>query len=348
MLFQQFMASLMASAPPYHSSMYPHLPDPVLDPSGHAQYTKDLEAFKRSNSESVAKQYLLHHPLEMTLFEALSPIPTSITLLKLHALTPRQATRHDELNDLFVSHHTRKFRIELQKYDDDIVGRKEAIIKFGDFISTSLFGPDWAQTMQLKFSGRATPSYIYTDGETYDTRYQHGQSKVGGLCQQHAAELMALTGHAAQGANKGKPGDPAGTAKVKTGKAPTTAGQQKPKEELQKEMLRWEEKRKEEQGIESDEDSMFEYGDDTFDPYGAHYPYDLYHPYGDLEGGPYDRDYQYGMDHLEDYLPYDPMAWDDYDEYLDAVREMMLDEAMYSSSKKVPTFVAGGTGQSED
>lgn len=151
MFLQQFLTALFQ--PP--ASQMPQANDPA-----------SYERSRRSQAEAIANHYLDTVHLEATVEEALAPVPTHLPLLRLHALTPRQATDHNVRKGLYIAHKTRQFRIELPKYDDDIVGRKEALIKFGDDCLTSFFGPDWANPSEDS-AAKATPSRIYSNAPAY-------------------------------------------------------------------------------------------------------------------------------------------------------------------------------------
>lgn len=142
-------------------------PNPLLDPTGYATYLEKLRNSpqKRRECEMVARQKLFEVRNELTIEEALAPVPTQLPSVSLHALTPRQATEHDRRKDLYLNHKTRQFRDELKKYDNDIAGREEAIVKFGDFIMSTVFGSDWPISAAIKgVSGKATQSSIYDRG----------------------------------------------------------------------------------------------------------------------------------------------------------------------------------------
>ncbi len=131
-----------------------------------ASYAQSLERSRRSQAEAIANHYLDAVPLEATVEEALAPVPTHFPLLRLHALTPRQATDHDVRKIHYLAHKTRQFRLELPKYDDDIVGRKEALIRFGDDCLTAFFGPDWVNPSEAS-AAQATPSRVYSRAPAY-------------------------------------------------------------------------------------------------------------------------------------------------------------------------------------
>ncbi|SJX66088.1 uncharacterized protein SRS1_13530 [Sporisorium reilianum f. sp. reilianum] len=333
MLFQQFLASLMASQPGSYpmayggSAVYDY---PASDPlrysaASHTAYSKNAEALKRSRAETMAKHLLSLYASELTLREALSPIPAKLPQLALHALTPRQATQHDEQKTLFLAHRTREFRGELEKFDNDIPGRKEALVKFGDFVCTALFGLDWDQTTRLRYSGKATPSSIYSDHEVYDDGYYYDPPPSGNLCAKHAAEASKAATLANSATAKSEPQQ---TARDDAKESSTGATQKKSDQDMLREIRLWNAQRRQEQGLDRYEYDFDDYGfadDYDFDYVGASDPED---PYEVMDR--YNRAFAYDADDPESYFPYDEDLYDDYEEYLDFVMGMRRDELLYA------------------
>ncbi|GAC98724.1 glycosyltransferase [Pseudozyma hubeiensis SY62] len=193
MLFQQLMASVMTS--PYAGISGPGpAPDPIFDPTGYAAHSERLRKYKRSQAESIARSNLSYTPFEMTQEMALSPIIAKLPSVNLFSLTPRQATFLDTQKVLWLSYKTRRFRsIELPKFDDDIAGRKEAMIAFGDSLMVAMFGHDWNETSGFKYNGKMTPSRIYDDHVSYPGGYQYAPPAMGDLCDHHASMLDATS-----------------------------------------------------------------------------------------------------------------------------------------------------------
>ncbi|TKY86098.1 hypothetical protein EX895_004923 [Sporisorium graminicola] len=265
-LLQQFVLSLMASQLAPDSVLYggpsgygDPAPDPVLDPAGHAAHSKNAQSDKRRRAEAMAKHLLSLHRLELTQQEALSPVPTSVPLLALHALTPRQATQYDEKKTLFWAHKTRQFRVELEQFDDDIAGRKEAMIKFGELVCTSTFGPDWYQWSQMPLTGKTTPSAIYSDYGADDDSFDKPTSTYAPA----SAMQSKLQKAAGELAHEGL----------------TAASRKKALDDLQWELLRWDSARTREQALDTQEEPFDEYGIDNYDDW-----VDLYRGAGDYFG----------------------------------------------------------------
>ncbi|KAJ9478771.1 Glycosyltransferase [Pseudozyma hubeiensis] len=195
MLFQQLMASVMTS--PYASLSGPGpgpAPDPIFDPTGYAAHSERLRKYKRSQAESIARSNLSYIPFEMTQEMALSPIVAKLPSVNLFSLTPRQATFLDAQKMLWLSYKTRRFRnVELPKFDDDIAGRQEAMIAFGDGLMVAMFGHDWNETSGFKYNGKMTPSQIYDDHVSYPGGYQYAPPAMGDLCDHHASMLDATS-----------------------------------------------------------------------------------------------------------------------------------------------------------
>ncbi|SNX83523.1 uncharacterized protein MEPE_02230 [Melanopsichium pennsylvanicum] len=170
-LFTQMMASLLAPRNNWPTALGP-VPDPVFDPDGHATYQKRVKEAKRPQAETIAKHNLLFCPSVPLEEEALSPVPKTLPTLPLHALTPRQATEHDRIKRLYLAYNSRLFRVELEKYDMDPTGRREAMFKFGDEVLCTMFGADWLDNTSTVYGGKATPSAIYDDnGGRYGGSY---------------------------------------------------------------------------------------------------------------------------------------------------------------------------------
>lgn len=173
----QAFQQLMVDAIPYtYSNPFETdaVPDPVLDPSASSAYLEELRTYKRSTAEMTANRLLITCPFEQLQKEALNPVQRHLPLLNLHALTPRQATDHVFQKDLFMLHKTRHFRdVELPAYDDDIPGRKEALIKFGELTLAAFLGPNWAEKEKDRY--KITPSWIYIDMEDYNASYLHSE-----------------------------------------------------------------------------------------------------------------------------------------------------------------------------
>ncbi|KAJ1020062.1 hypothetical protein NDA16_004342 [Ustilago loliicola] len=166
MLFKQALLSHMASA---HPGMLPQKIN--FNTTNHStSQAESLARAKRDQAESVGKHYLSTIPLVPSVNEALATLPTHLPTLNLAALTPRQATEHDLLKWRWTAHKTRQLRIELQQYDDDIAGRKEAITKFGEMMLIALFGQNWTAAPKLKCS----PSYVYMPDDADDDPYGYG------------------------------------------------------------------------------------------------------------------------------------------------------------------------------
>ncbi|KAJ1028086.1 hypothetical protein NDA13_003535 [Ustilago tritici] len=175
--FMQALFSHMASA---HPEMLAHSPNFTSTQPPTSAQAESLCQAKRSQAETVGKHYLTVIPIVPTLGEALAPpLPTHLPVLNLAALTPGQATQHDLLKWRWIANKTRQCRIELEQYDDDIAGRKEAIIKFGEAMLVALFGQDWTAGM----NARCKPSCVYMPdagddpygyGRDYDYGYPYG------------------------------------------------------------------------------------------------------------------------------------------------------------------------------
>lgn len=175
--FMQALFSHMVSA---HPEMLAHSPNFTSTQPPTSAQAESLCRAKRSQAETVGKHYLTVIPIVPTLDEALAPpLPTHLPVLNLAALTPGQATQHDLLKLRWIANKTRQCRIELEQYDDDIAGRKEAIIKFGEVMLVALFGQDWTAGM----NARCKPSCVYMPdaggdpygyGRDYDYGYPYG------------------------------------------------------------------------------------------------------------------------------------------------------------------------------
>ncbi|SPO32261.1 uncharacterized protein UTRI_02818 [Ustilago trichophora] len=154
--------------------------DPVLNPANHAAYLEQLNKSRKAQAESIATQNLSTCPIESTEAEALSPIVKTLPPLQLFALTPRQATEHDRQKSLYLRQKTRMLRVELQKYDEDLVGRREAMVKFGEEVFCAIFGSDWASVISQQHGGKTTPSLIYQE-HVHGAGSANG-SNAGGTC----------------------------------------------------------------------------------------------------------------------------------------------------------------------
>ncbi|SOV09915.1 uncharacterized protein UDID_03815 [Ustilago sp. UG-2017a] len=163
-----------------HPEMLAHSPNFTSTQPPTSAQAESLCRAKRSQAETVGKHYLTVIPIVPTLDEALAPpLPTHLPVLNLAALTPGQATQHDLLKLRWIANKARQCRIELEQYDDDIAGRKEAIIKFGEAMLVALFGQDWTARM----NARCKPSCVYMPdagddpygyGRDYDYGYPYG------------------------------------------------------------------------------------------------------------------------------------------------------------------------------
>ncbi|CDU23114.1 uncharacterized protein SPSC_01744 [Sporisorium scitamineum] len=337
---QQILPYLFAGAP--HSAGYAiPAPDPVLDPNGHAAYTRSV---KRPRAEAMARHVLALYPPELTQREALSPIPTKLSLLGLHALTPRQATQHELQKSLFLAHMTRQFRVELQKHDDDIAGRKEAMIEFGEAVCNSIFGPDWFQSTQLMYGGKATPSSIYSDHGAYDDGYYYDQPAASNLCAKHAA---------AAAASETPVYTPASVMQSKLQKSAgdlaqegmTAANRKQAKDDLRWELLRWDSTLTRKQALDGQEELFDEYGIDDYEAYSYLYgdANDHDDPYSFMDY--YKAAYPYDDDDPEAYIPYYEELHENYDEYLNFVKELRRSEIAHAmeSSKELAEELGFGS-----
>ncbi len=138
--------------------------DPSTDLASRTTAAEASEKYKRAEAESMARQLLLKFNDDMSIEDALKPVPPSYPSLLLHALTPRQITEHVKLKDRYFSHKARLFRIELIKYDDDVIGRNEALVRFGDEIHATVFGKNREAAMRQT---ETTPSSVYREAESY-------------------------------------------------------------------------------------------------------------------------------------------------------------------------------------
>lgn len=187
-LFMQQLMSAIASGGPFavgpisgpesgeHFFDFPFGPS---KPRDSAEQAKIQEQVRRERAETVAKDYLLQFAAPDSIEEALCPVPAELPILRLYALTPRQSAEMSRQRNSFLGFKTQKFRKELEQFDDDIVGRKEAMIKFGDYCLSANIGSDWFKitgTYPLEY---ATPSRIYFNGNTSHYTWGNGPNPFG-------------------------------------------------------------------------------------------------------------------------------------------------------------------------
>lgn len=207
MFMLQLMATMMASHPErYASASLPLNQD--SDPE---------KQRKRAQAEEIGNGYLVKYSQGPSAKEAMATIPTSVPVLPLYALTPRQATDHDTKKELYLAHKTRLFRKEIEQYDDDIVGRREAIIKFGENLITSIAGPEWS----MSGLAQATPSLVYSNSHS-TSRVQYGPS-IDCDCGDPSCPLTAMYGRAGKSAQQSKPGNGVQSGEAKPALDPTAA-----------------------------------------------------------------------------------------------------------------------------
>lgn len=266
-----------------------------------------LNQMRKSQAESIGKHYLSTTPLLLTLEEALAPpLPSRLPQINLTALTPRQATEHDLLKWRWTSHKVREFRIELEQYDDDIAGRKEAITRFGDMVMVALFGENWFDSPNCN----CTPSFIYAHDTAPDDPfgYDYGFSYSAWGRKQDGDPFV----------HPSKP--PAGT-KLESYNSKKELNTLELSETALK-LLKAGKKSKAD-GVDSDEDSDSEdLSDDDPRDWRTGNPY-FFDPYVEPDDMDYGLDYEYDPE----YGYYDGYA----EEHSDAYNEVMYD-AMYAKS----------------
>ncbi|SPO25083.1 uncharacterized protein UTRI_02818_B [Ustilago trichophora] len=316
---QQFLLELLG----------PHMqqaPDPILNPADHAAYLERLDKSRKAQAESIAAQNLSTCSIETTEVEALSPVVKTLPLLPLYALTPRQATEHDRQKSIYLAQKTRVLRVELQKYDDDVVGRREAMIKFGQEVLCALFGSDWVNVTSQQHGGKATPSLIYQE-------YDHGAGSsygpnTGGTC--CCSTPQSIFEHLSSKLGKSDtPLNQDAAAALDKAESRRNVGQNKPAGESES-VGKDEETDSDQDWDKDDEDEMFYeslYEALLTDPnyMDSHYPGDLSGLYNDYDDG-YGDDYGYGF--YNSGLDYD----ENYDDgYGPGFNEAMF-EALYAKS----------------